>query len=200
MRAAGGSTAEGSKVPDAPDGNGHDRHPRRGRRARATHEHDGLPEPPQVPRRIRLGWTHLTGMALLLAAPVLAAVGVLDPVQHETSATNDQLKLTAHFPARLRYRTNGWVRISVHNRSDRPASKVTVSVDPAYLQAFNPVTLVPSPDRAFETDLGDLRPGETRHIALQLQAEEYGRRRGGVSAAVAGQPPVEVPIGTLVLP
>src|SRR5215207_6829737 len=134
-----------------------------------------LPEPPDAPRRIRFRPSNLAGLLLVLAAPVLSAAGVLDQADGHATASSAELDVSVQHPRRMRYRTNEWVVVDVHNRTSQALPGVSVQIDPQYMQSFNPVIVVPAPSTAFSMDLGTVGPGQSRQLALQLQAEEYGR-------------------------
>jgi hypothetical protein len=158
-----------------------------------------LPEPPAAPRRIRFRRTHLAGLLLVVAAPVLSVAGILEPHQGSAAVSDARLAVSVSYPERMRYRTSDWLTVDVHNRTGQPLDAITVQFDPAYLRSFNPVLVVPSPRDAFNVELGRLDPGTTRQVALQLQAEQYGRRPGRVRVHAGDHPPLEVPVHTLVL-
>ena len=168
-------------------------------RRRADPREAKLPEPPAAPRSVRFRGTHLAGLVLVIAAPVLSAVGVLQPQQDSAAASDSRLAVSVSYPQRMRYRTSEWLTVDIHNRSGQPVDGVTVQLDPEYIRAFDPVLVAPSPRDAFNIDVGRLDPGKTRQVALRLQAEEYGRRRGWVRVHAGDQAPLEMPVHTLML-
>jgi hypothetical protein len=168
-------------------------------RRRADIREAQLPEPPAAPRRIRFRWMHVVGLALVMTAPVLSAAGVLQPQQDSAAASDSRLAVSVSYPQRMRYRTSEWLTVDIRNRSEQPVDGVTVQLDPEYIRAFDPVLVTPSPRDAFNIDLGRLDPGKTRQVALRLQAEEYGRRRGWVRVHAGDHAPLEMPVQTLML-
>jgi hypothetical protein len=167
----------------------------RGRKA----SQDQLPQPPAGPRRIRVKPSNLVGLLLVLIAPALAVAGLVEPASGRATASSAELDVSVEHPRRMRYRTSEWVVIDVHNRTAHSLPGVTVHISPPYMQSFHPAIVIPAPTSAFAMDLGALGGGESRQLALQLQAEKYGRRRGSIRVEPRGHPAIEVPVNTFVL-
>ena len=171
------------------------------RRSKEEPQADGLPQPPEVPRRLRFRWTQLAGMVIVLAAPALSLAGLLEASEQTTTALSvDQgIEIRVRYPTRMRYRTNRWLVVDVRNRGPSAQKEIAVQIDPAYVQGFNPIAVAPEPRQAFDMALGEVPAGQWRQAAVLLQAERYGRRPGWVKAQPARGAGVQVPIRTLVL-
>jgi hypothetical protein len=138
-------------------------------------------------------------MALIGLIPLLALLGVFSGVQVETAAASPSLELNARYPARLRYKTTDRIEVRVRNRSDRPLNRVVVKFDEDYISRFSNLVFTPAAQRAYEVELVDLRPGETRLLAVEIQAEQYWRHSGALTAS-AGDDAATVNLGTTVFP
>jgi hypothetical protein len=164
---------------------------------------DELPQPPNVPRRMRWRAPQVAGLVLISILPALAIARLLDPSPRVAHASAGQVELAVSTPQRLRYRMTDWVFVDVRNPSDRPLESVTVEVDAAFVEGFAQASFIPEAARVdeqrYSVDLGRLRPGESRRVSLQLQAEKYGKRAGSV-AVVAGTSRAAIPVDVFVFP
>lgn len=169
------------------------------------------PKPPRVPRRIRLRPLHGIGIAVLAAVPVCAALGVFGS-SGSAAGSSATLELLAVYPERTRYEVIERVEIHVRNRSNERIDRVTVRMDPAWLDGFAQTQFTPEPVRPGEFELTDLPPGETRRISGAIQGERYGRYSGtivadtgnasgtGSGAESAGNASAAVDVATFVFP
>lgn len=148
-----------------------------------------LPEPlhvPERPRRPRLHRYQWIGLPLLFLVPALALAGVFGETQARAEATAAGLALAVDHPTRLRYGQAGTAEITVENRTERALDTVVVAIGAAWLTGFSDVAITPEPARAFEVELTDLAPGETRRVHASLRAERYGEHAGRVEARSPG--------------
>ena len=136
----------------------------------------------------------LIGMLLLAAIPAAAILGVFGPIQAEASAENDAVS-----PKVMRHRTHQDLLVRVRNRTDQELAGVQISVDDRYLGAFNRVLFSQAATGAFAVTLEGIAPGETRLIAVELEADGYGLHRGEVRAIVDGRDLV-ADVATFMLP
>lgn len=141
----------------------------------------------------------LIGMLLLAAIPAAAILGVFGPIQAEASAENDAVSLRVTFPKVMRHRTHQDLLVRVRNRTDQELAGVQISVDDRYLGAFNRVLFSQAATGAFAVTLEGIAPGETRLIAVELEADGYGLHRGEVRAMVDGRDLV-ADVATFMLP
>jgi hypothetical protein len=163
-----------------------------------------LPKPPEIARRLVLNRTKLIGLPLLLSVPVLAILGVFGTREGEASAVTEGLEVTLRYPERLRYKMSDHLELSLKNSTTTRLQRVTVHFDQAYVAAFSEVHFTPQAarvsERAYEVDLDDIGPGETRRIHTSLQANDYGRLRGTVTVSVGGATRSVLAMDTLTFP
>ena len=162
-----------------------------------------LPQPPEVPRRLRLSWPQAVGLVMILLLPALSAARLFDPRPQTSTASVGAVALAVTSPGRMRHRTSDWVEVDVRNRSARALADVQVELGADFVQGFSQAVFIPAATtvdaRAYRVAIGALGPGESQRVALQLQADRYGSRRGMISAR-AGASRAEVPISIFVFP
>lgn len=165
------------------------------------------PEPPQPPpfeRRIQIPRLQLIGVPLLLILPLLAAFRVFGDTTATARAANDALALQVEYPARYRYKMNAPLNVEVTYLAGTEPVTVTVEFSRPYMDRFSSVSFLPdvaeiTPD-AYRVEAPNLAAGETRTVAVEIQAEQYWRHRGQVTASLEGESPVSVPLQTWVFP
>ncbi|MCW7537389.1 hypothetical protein OOT46_05920 [Aquabacterium sp. A7-Y] len=163
------------------------------------------PAPPQLDRRIELAPLQILGLLLLLALPVAALSGALGPRHGHESASGQGLELSVDYPERLRHQTSLTLEVSVKNTGSAALQQTLLRIDEPYFAHFSQARFTPEPgrlsDEHYEVDLGELAPGASRKLVVHLEADEWGRHAGRVSAqASQGAPPVEVAFATVVFP
>ena len=158
----------------------------------------GPPPAPAVPRRIRMHTLHWFGMTVIAAIPVCAALGVFGSSGTRT-ASSASIELMVDYPTRCRYEMLELLEVRVRNRSGRTIEQATVVFDPSYLNGFSQAQFTPSPERAFEVEVTQLRPGETRLISAEIQGERYGRYSGAI-VVKAGAESASVDVSTFIFP
>ncbi len=160
------------------------------------HEDDGSK------RRLVIPGKRVGGLVALLLLPVGALLG-LDSVQGQGSAGTGDLQLTAEFPRVLRFMKPAAINLGVTNAGDATLQEVTVTIDSSYLDAFTGVTLVPSAETISDgrllIGLGDIAPGESQRVRVELRANHYWNQPVTFSVA-SGPEQVSLPAATLVLP
>jgi hypothetical protein len=159
-------------------------------------EPDDLPE---IDRRLRFGGWQMAGLGLIMLIPVLAAFEVFGEGSATVVHSGSALAISAEYPARIRHGTPEEVTVLATNRSPSPLDTVTVRFDSSYVARFTDPQFVPSISDAYEVELADVGPGETRAIRLGIRANEYGRHRGSI-AAFHGADTARVTISTIVFP
>lgn len=161
------------------------------------------PQPPQLERKLRFHLTQLVGVPLLALLPVLAVVGIFGVGRGEAQAEDGALALRVSYPERFRLKMIEPLEIYVRNAGDAPLA-VVVRLDTNYLTAFSNVEITPGPtlvsDEVYEVSLGEVQPGETRLVSVELQAERYWQHRGSVSATSDAGDRAELAFGTFVIP
>ena len=168
-------------------------------------EHSQPPQPPEIDRRLRLHPTQAIGALLLLLLPALALFGIFGESRQTMTVSDVQLEMRVEHPTRLRYRMTDSIRVSLTNLSAAPLPAVTVSFDRSYLDRFSRLAFHPAvksiTGAAYVVEIADLQPREMRVISVEIQADDYWRQRGKITATSAGAGSgVEAGIETLVFP
>lgn len=141
------------------------------------------------------------GIGLIVLVPVLALFEVFGESESQARSANAELAIRVEYPTRYRYKQINTVQVSVQNVSGAPIDTVIVSFDSAYASRFSDVTFIPSAKEPFAVELVDLRPGSTRLVWAELQAERYGRHQGTIKAyRVGGADTASVPVRTIIFP
>ncbi len=140
---------------------------------------------PDQPRRLLLH-RYQWGLPLLVAVPMLALIGLFGETWSRTADETAELTLEVEYASRYRYTLNNAVEVAVANRSDRALDTVVVSFAPEFMRQFSTVSFIPSATRAFEVELLELKPGETRFVWAELRGERYWKHRGSIQAYRAG--------------
>lgn len=153
----------------------------------ASHDDvNGPPEPPHLRRRFKL-WRHqIITIPLLLAIPVLGLAGVFDEDRDRRSAADGGLEMTVEAPARIRTTGPTTADIELRNVGAEPLSRVEVEFDESWVDGFDDARFVPEPEEPFVVPVGDIAPGETRRVSLELKAGDHGVHTGTVTARAAG--------------
>lgn len=158
------------------------------------------PQPPEVRRATTLYWYQWVGIPAILLVVALAILGVFGESFDETAADGATLSMRVEYPSRFRYKQIDPVRVWVTNRTAQPIDTATVSFDRGYVLGFSNLSFIPSATRPFEVEVTDVKPGETRLVLVDLQAERYGRHAGEISATTGGADTVRARVSTLVYP
>jgi hypothetical protein len=144
------------------------------------------------------------GFAVILLIPILALFGVFGESFAQVQQSSQDMALDVDYAIRNRYRMGSNLQVAVQNLSDQPIPSLTVSISRDYVDKFAEVTFSPSvariSDSAYEVDLTEIQPGESRVITVELEAEEYGQHQGTITATVQGLVPVEVNVTTFIFP
>lgn len=153
-------------------------------------------------RRLQFPGLQLVGVALLLAVPILAVLGVFGPCSDTVAETMPGLEMQVKYPTRFRYQMFSTLEVSLENTSNRSPGPITVTFDRNYISRFSQVQFTPSVKSVTATDYRvqvDIPPGEIRRISVSLQADRYGIHDGSVGARVNGAS-ILVPVSTFVFP
>lgn len=157
------------------------------------------PELPEINRRLKFGGWQMVGLGLIMLIPVLAAVEVFGEGSATAAYRGSALAISAEYPARIRHGAPEEVTVLATNHGPFRFDTVTVRFDSSYVARFTDPQFVPSTSDAYEVELADVRPGETRVIRLGVRANEYGRHRGAISAFHAADT-ARVTVSTIVFP
>jgi len=163
-----------------------------------------LPEAPALNRRFAIYPMQLVGMALIVLIPLLAIFGVLGEVQGSAEANSAAFALTVDYPLRTRHRVFEIITITVENQSDQAYDTVTIRVTEDYIASFAEVAFDVEVERitpdAYEFELTDFQPGESRVVGVELRADQYWQHDGTVEVSAEGAESVSVQVGTFVFP
>ncbi len=136
---------------------------------------------------------------MLMAIPVLAAFEVFGQGSSTVNYRGSTLGIFAEYPSRIRHGTQEEVTVHVTNRGSVALDTVTVLFDSSYVARFGAVQFLPSPTDVYVVKLAGVGTGETRAVRLSLRANKYGRHRGRIAAAHAGDT-ARVTVNTIVFP
>jgi hypothetical protein len=146
-----------------------------------------------------LSWQQRIGFPILLAVPILALFGIFGETRAHAHATNGSIDVVVSYPARFRYRQVQSMRVTVRNLSPVVADTVKVAFDTAYITRFSSVRFDPATKSAYTVDLTDVKPSESRLVAVELWGQDYGSHRGTI-VAHHGSDSAIVHLRTLVFP
>lgn len=122
----------------------------------------------------------------MLLVPVLALLGIFGASKESVRASSSQLELQVEYPTRFRYKMIATIAVSLFNASPQALDIVQVRFDQSYISHFSTVTFTPSvtyiTHEFYIVEVTDLQPGETRLVSVDIQAEDYGRHRGHITA------------------
>jgi hypothetical protein len=162
------------------------------------------PQAPEMNRRVTMYPVQFIGMCLLALIPLLGLFGVFGDMQETAAANSASFSIQAEYPARSRHRVFETITVTITNESDNAYDAVTVGISEAYIASFAEVAFDLSVDRitpdAYEFELTDFQPGESRVVGVELRASDYGLRSGFIRVTAPNAEPVELPIGTFVFP
>jgi hypothetical protein len=162
-------------------------------------ERHGPPEPPQVPRALRLTTLQRIGLPVLFAIPILALFGVFGEHFATAHAEGAGLAITMRYPDRAHYRQPVSFRLSMRNVSSQPLDTITVTLDTAFMRAFSDVSVSAPLNGAYVARITHLAPGETRAISATVSGERYGRHAGVITVA-GSHGTARLPVATFVFP
>jgi hypothetical protein len=162
------------------------------------------PQPPEMERRIQLYPFQWIGIPLLFLLPVLALFGVFGAQSNTVQRASDLLAMQVEYPTRYRYKMIEPMAVNVSNLSGQTPVTITVDFSRSYIEQFSAVNFTPAvkeiTQNSYRVELPNVPAGETRRIAVELQAEQYWRHAGNVAAAVVDEAPVVISVETWVFP
>lgn len=158
------------------------------------------PEAPEMERRIRLPLPQLVGVTLLSSIVLLAAFGMFGESRGTAEGRSDSLEISLEYPTRFRYKQVDPMEVLVTNRSRQVMDTITVHFDTSYIAGFSNVSITPSATQAWEVELINVAPGESRRVHVGLQAEHYGRHAGSIRVFLRGSDTARADVSTFVFP
>jgi hypothetical protein len=166
-----------------------------GKKTRATEP----AELPRLRRRLHFGARQVAGLAVLILIPILALFKVFGEGQASAAGRTGDIAIFVDYPPRVRYGSAETVVTFVTNAGGARLDTVTVRFDSGYVARVSEPHFVPRATRAFEVELANVAPGETRRVELAFHTEDYGRHSGLISAWHGGDT-ARTMISTIVLP
>lgn len=138
-------------------------------------------------------------MLLIALIPLADIAGLLGESTSRIDARAGALSITATVPAVFRYKTTSSISLFIRNDGVTPIDSVHVLLDTAYLARFSTISAVPQFAEAYNTMVGPITAGGTALVAIDIQAERYGRHTG-VALIHAGSDSARITFATTVLP
>ena len=118
----------------------------------------------------------------MLVIPIAALFGLFGERTALARAKSAGLDVVVSYPERFRYRQLQPLRLTVRNLSAQPIDTLTVSFDTSYISRFSSVRFDPPTKKAYVIELTDVKPMESRFIAVELWGQDYGMHRGVIVA------------------
>jgi len=158
-----------------------------------------LPPPPSIPRKLQLSRKQWIGFPIILAIPIVALFGLFGERTVFARVKSASLDVAVSYPERFRYRQVQPLHLTIRNLASHPLDTITVSFDTAYISRFSSVRFDPPTKNADVVELTDVKPMESKFIAVELWGQNYGLHRGTIVAR-AGADSAMVRIRTFVFP
>lgn len=134
-----------------------------------------------------------------LRLPITALFGWFGPSLETAAAEHEPSIRSGVSEPPWRFHLIERVSVRVTNFGDASLERVRISFDESYIQRFSEISFTPVAARAHAVGLPELKPSETRTVAVELKADQYGPTRGLVKAA-SEEAHVAVPVHTFILP
>ena len=135
----------------------------------------------------------------MLVIPIAALFGLFGERTALARAKSAGLDVVVSYPERFRYRQLQPLRLTVRNLSAQPIDTLTVSFDTTYISRFSSVRFDPPVKKAYAVELTDVKPMESRFVAVELWGQDYGIHRGAIVVR-AGTDSAVVHVRSLVFP
>lgn len=160
----------------------------------------GPPPPPEMPRRVRLYPSQWIGLPLLLLVPVLALAGTFGEQRQTHAIASDAVHFEVDYPTRMRTRQHSHLSVHVVRVGGEASDTVRVEFDPAWVQSFARLELLPQPARPWIVELAGVEVGDTAVVRLGLEARERWRRSGYIRLQDGRGGSRDIAIRTFILP
>ena len=116
----------------------------------------------------------------MLTVPILALLGLFGERTALARGRSAALDVAVSYPERFRYRQVQPLHLTVRNLSSLPLDTITVSFDTAYISRFSSVRFDPPVRKTYAVELTDVKPMESRFVAVELWGQDYGIHRGAI--------------------
>lgn len=164
-----------------------------------TEPRDEPPQAPEIPPRLRFPKLEIVGVGIMALLPLAAITGAFGPATAREAARAGSLTIEAEYPARIRNAMTERITVDLSNEAATPLSDIEVAFEPAFVEAFENLMFTPEPEHPYVFTVDTLEPGETRRIAIEVLAREYGRHEGTIAVGYAGGA-AELPVRTTIFP
>lgn len=158
-------------------------------------------EPP-LKRKFRL-WPHQwIGLPILFAIPILAITGVLGESSEkiEVSTELKNVEISGEYPKRLHYGKSEKIELTLSNNSSSILDEVELHFEGDYLKHFSDVSFTPSVEEGYKLKIKNIKPGESRHVAVSVRGESYGSHSGKIDAVVGDRKIASIDLNSFVFP
>lgn len=147
------------------------------------------PKPPEIRRRFEPTTEQLIGVGLLLLCILPGIFGVFGTATNRVITREAPLQLEVSYPQRTLYGRTETIEVNVTNTGTENLDFVVVRFSRGFLDSLSP-TFKPGVDNilseAYEVELNDVRPNQTRAVLVEVHADAYWRHEGFVEAAASG--------------
>jgi hypothetical protein len=161
-------------------------------------------QPPEFKRKFHLYPYQYLTLPLLFLIPILALLGVFGESGDVKDAANTALAVRVEYTSRIRYQLAAPLTVYVTNQTTDVIDRITVRLDHTYIEGFSWASFTPDvttlTDDAYFVELEAVQPGETRAVAVDLQAERIGNYTGNVIVEARGIEPITVHLETFLFP
>jgi hypothetical protein len=158
-----------------------------------------LPEPPPMPRRIRLHPFQWILVPIVFLGPVILALsGVLGESRVILAGETESFDVIVQYPTRLRYKQPSVIRIAIERHSLGPLDTLTISLDSTYASQFTDVRGIPQLERPYSLKLATSRTGERVNALLEILGEHAGIHTGDL--VVSSRDSIRLRLRTVVFP
>jgi len=167
-------------------------------------ERESPPKAPEFNPRLKQYTYQWIGIPILFLIPILALLNVFG-VSTDTERTSSEIvDVTVHYPTRFRYKQINTIDAAITNTSDSTLASILVQFERPYIDRFSDVSFTPDvqtiTEQYYEVELTDIPSGETRHINVIIQAEDYGRHSGVITITPSTGKALSVNLRTLSWP
>ncbi len=161
------------------------------------------PRPPEFGRSFDPARYQLVGIGLLSALIVAALAGAFGIATGHAVARGTGIALVVDYPERWRSKDVYTIEVEVTRTGARDVVPIAVAFDRRYFHAYAATRFEPNvayvTDDAYVVELRDVRPGETRLITTEVQADTYWVQEGFVTAT-SGDASARVRLRSFVFP
>ena len=148
-------------------------------------ERESPPKAPEFNPRLKHYTYQWIGIPILFLIPILALLNVFGVSTDVERTSSETVDVSVTYPTRFRYKQINTIDVAITNTSDSMLDSVLVQFERPYIDRFSDVTFTPDvktiTEPYYEVELTDIPPGETQHINVMIQAEDYGRHSGVIT-------------------